>query len=421
MSYEFQTVTKINLPLILQLLGLLCFVLLDPYIHKNNRKNLIIVVLLAGVLLIQNQFEFILENKGYNMLRTLNSVVGYCVRPMIIVFFMKIANKDLDLRFQWFLILINTLIYMTSFFTDLTFGYSANGSFHRGPMGYTCHVISVILLLLLLKQAVFSDSQPAYKMDKIVPIVCTLLVFGALELDSRVQKEYHVSYLTIIIVSCLVYYYVWLHFRFEREHEQAMMAEQRIQIMMSQIQPHFLFNTLSTIQSLVRTDPDKAFDTLEQFGSYLRENIDSLNQSGLIPFRDELEHTRTYADIEMTRFPSIKMDYDIQDDDFMVPALTLQPLVENAIRHGVRIRRKGLVSVSTRKENAEHVIVVCDNGKGFDADMKFVDDGKHIGIRNVMERLKTMCDSEMTIESELNVGTTVTIRIPDRGKHEDKS
>ncbi len=181
---------------------------------------------------------------------------------------------------------------------------------------------------------------------------------------------------------------------------------------MSQIQPHFLYNTLSSIQALCLTDSEKAFDVTEKFGTYLRQNIDSLDRPELIPFEKELEHTRVYSEIEMIRFPSIRMEYDTPDTGFMIPALTVQPLVENAIRHGVRSVENGLVRVSSKKAGGFHEIVISDNGKGFDAAAAENADGTHIGIRNVRERLASLCCGTMTIESAENAGTKITIRIP---------
>ena len=186
----------------------------------------------------------------------------------------------------------------------------------------------------------------------------------------------------------------------------------RTQLLVSQIQPHFIFNTLSTIQALCRIDPDKAFDTIEKFGTYLRMNLESLGQPTLIPFQKELEHSRIYAEIEMLRYPEIHIVYDIRDDDFELPALSVQPMVENAIRHGVRGKYGGEVIVSSFEENGEHIVTIRDNGRGFDPDAVTDTEECHIGIRNVRERIETMCQGSMRIESERWKGTVVTITIP---------
>ena len=116
----------------------------------------------------------------------------------------------------------------------------------------------------------------------------------------------------------------------------------------------------------------------------------------------------------MVRFPQIRMIYNISDSHFNLPALTVQPMVENAIRHGVRIRQDGVVTVRTSFYNGNHVIMIRDNGIGFDPSTLETADAQHIGFRNVRERIEKMCGGTLTVESRLDEGTTVEIRIPDR-------
>ena len=182
--------------------------------------------------------------------------------------------------------------------------------------------------------------------------------------------------------------------------------------MMTQIQPHFLYNTIATFRALCKKDPEKAAQVADEFGRYLRQNLDTLDATGLIAFDRELEHTRLYADIEMVRFENIQIRYDIKDREFFLPPLTIQPMVENAIRHGVRIREQGLVCVRTYCEPRFHVIVIEDNGTGFDTGRQAKKDGRHIGISNVRERVESMCGGTLKLESMIGEGTTVTIRIP---------
>ena len=169
-----------------------------------------------------------------------------------------------------------------------------------------------------------------------------------------------------------------------------------------------------TIQALCRKDPERAYETTGKFGNYLRQNLAVMNQPNLIPLRKELEHTRTYADIEMLRFPNIHVQYEITDDEFQVPPLTIQPLVENAIRHGVRIREEGIVSITTRRIGEYHEIEIRDNGIGFDPESVKTDGQNHIGIHNVRERIEKMCGGTLTIESRVDEGTKAVIRIPRR-------
>ena len=249
-------------------------------------------------------------------------------------------------------------------------------------------------------------------MEKLIPIAnATVAVLGA-ALDFQSRASGTITFTELAMVFCCIFFYIWLHLQFVREHERALVAEQRIQIMISQIQPHFLYNTLTTIQALCLENPRKAAAITERFATYLRQNIDSLNEASLIPFRKELDHTLVYAQIEMERFPSVHLDYEIEDEDFRLPALTIQPLVENAIRHGVRGMAKGQVDIITNLLPDCHEIIIRDNGKGFSTRETPHQEGTHIGIQNVRERLQRLCDGTMTIDSEEGRGTRVIIHIP---------
>ena len=170
----------------------------------------------------------------------------------------------------------------------------------------------------------------------------------------------------------------------------------------------------ASFDMFIDIDPERASDIIGKFAMYLRQNIDALSQESLIPVRQELEHTRTYSDIEKVRFPSIRIEYDIQDEDFFVPALTIQPVVENAIRHGVRGKKHGWVSVSTYRDGDEHVISIRDNGVGFDVESLKDYEGAsdHIGVQNVRDRITDMTGGTYFVESVVGEGTSVVMRIP---------
>ena len=395
------------------LIGLTFVTIIDSFIKKEHKKILLIIVAILASLIAQNFAEFILWHPGQSItLRKFVSIYGYIVRPIVIVMFLYlVAKKNRLLYVAWGLIGINALVYLTATFSKIAFYISKDNHFQRGPLGYTCHIVSAILLAYLFFLSI-KECYNIRKLETIIPMFNACVVVMAIVLDAFVDYEMSIACLTIGMIVGTVFYYVWLHLRFVREHESALMAEQRIQIMMSQIQPHFLYNTLSTIQALCQTDPDKAFTVTENFGKYLRQNLNSLGQPNLIPMQKEIEHTRLYSEIEMVRFPNIHVEYDIKDEDFDVPALLVQPLVENAIRHGVRIREKGLVTVSTRKTPEYHIIVVKDNGKGFDINALPKMEETHVGLRNVQERVEKMCGGTMTIISRIDSGTTITIRLP---------
>ena len=428
----------LELTLVLQIAGVSFAVIVDPYIKRRHRRFMLYIIVLVTSLIFQNRLEVTASD-----LQTFYSVWGYIVRPVVIVLYIQIVISSGELAKEqeqrlaaasvsgkeakipwylspkpmWALVIANTIIYMTAFVSPLTISFDEEGHFMRGPLGYTCHIVSFILLVWLLFLT-GRQSNASRKLETVMPAVTAFLITVAVVADMNSSTSHLVTYLTITMVTGTVFYYIWLHLQFVREHEQALMAEQRIRIMMSQIQPHFLYNTLSTIQALCRIDPEQAFDTTEKFGKYLRQNIDSLSRTDMIPFDKELEHTQVYADIEKIRFPNIDVTYDIQDNEFMLPALSIQPLVENAIRHGVRIRDDGLVQVKTKRVEDYHVIRIIDNGKGFDVEKARQQDNTHIGLRNVKERLEKMCSADFRVQSSPGSGTRITIRIPASGQVE---
>lgn len=192
------------------------------------------------------------------------------------------------------------------------------------------------------------------------------------------------------------------------------LQESRISIMLSQMQPHFIFNTLNTIYHLCEINPDVARSTISSFSEYLRNNIDTLGQSEMIAFEKELSFVRTYLDIEKVRFDDeLEITLDIGATDFKLPVLTVQPLVENAVKHGTS-KKEGVAElyVSATETEDFYEIVIRDTGVGFDTESYESDGHKHVGISSVRQRLKNLCNGTLEIESERGVGTTATVRIP---------
>ncbi|MBR3016898.1 MAG: histidine kinase [Clostridia bacterium] len=402
-------------PLLLLLIGLCFTVLIDPYLKKNNRRVMLIIIALCIVLIVQNLWEHALANgPARPRFRTVLAICGYSIRPVFLILFLYIVQAKRNLWYCWALAGINAAVYCTALFSGVCFTITEDNHYVSGPLGDAALYVSAILMVYLFIQSI-RNYRESKKLEKWIPLIVAVMIVVSVALDFRVHSEMDqsVSFLTYAIVAGSVFYYIWLHLQFVREHERDLMASQRIQIMMTQIQPHFLFNALNTIRALYAKDPPLADQTLENFSSYLRQNLESLSQSDLIPIAKELEHTRLYAEIEMLRFPNVRMEYQIGDGHFEIPALTIQPLVENAIRHGVRSRKEGRVTVSTAREGGMHRITIEDNGVGFDAKQLQLSDESHIGIRNVKDRVEQMCGGTMILKSEIGQGTSVTLLIPE--------
>ena len=191
----------------------------------------------------------------------------------------------------------------------------------------------------------------------------------------------------------------------------AQLAQSRISTLMSQIHPHFIYNTLGSIEQLCELDPTKAAKLVNDFAKYLRGNFSELDNPKLIRVSKELEHTEYYISIEKVRFPDIEFIAEMDCCDFSIPALTVQPIVENAIKHGILKRPEGgTVKVRIYETDTSYCISVKDNGVGFD--VSELGQKNHIGLRNIRSRLEAMCAGTLHIESIIGVGTKITVEIP---------
>jgi len=192
------------------------------------------------------------------------------------------------------------------------------------------------------------------------------------------------------------------------------LTENKIAIMLSQIQPHFLYNALSAIAQLCDEDPVKAKQVTMDFSVYLRSNMESLNNKNLIQVEKELSHVKGYLNLEKAIYgDSLNLVYKIEAGGFMLPALTIQPIVENAVKHGIGKKEGGgTVMLSVCETDKEFLITVSDDGAGYDKANMPHDKQKHIGIENVRQRLKAQCGGTLEITSGSYRGTTAVISIP---------
>jgi len=220
--------------------------------------------------------------------------------------------------------------------------------------------------------------------------------------------------LMLLTLVALVFYIYHANHAKILQKKELELTQGRISVMLSQIRPHFLYNSLSAIRELCLIDPQVASQTVDEFAMYLRGNLDSLSITKPIPLDRELEHVETYLALEKKRFgDKLHIVHDITARDFLLPALTLQPLVENAVRHGVTKRTMGgTVTISTVETETDYVAVVSDNGIGFDPRETIQDGRNHVGIDNIRSRLASMCGGTLTIQSEPGIGTTAVIAIP---------
>lgn len=405
---------SVLLPLIVTVGALAFAIAVDGYFEKKQKRIFLLILGLVFLLITQNYAEMLTcAGPPQILLRTLLSILGYSLRPAILLLFFYLVEPKRNFWWGWVLVGLNAAIHLTSLFSHLCFWIDQNNAYQGGPLYCTCLVISLLLLAVLLLLTLRKSRHNPGK-EIWIPLIIVPLILGGVVLDGHVDYALQiVSFLTISIVVSCVLYYLWLHLQMVRTREQELRERQRMQLMISQIKPHFLYNTLGSIEDLCLSDPAAASEAVARFSEYLRGNLAMISADKMIPFKQELAHTRLYLELEQTRFKdALQVVYDVGCTDFFLPPLTLEPLVENAVRHGVRMKPdgRGTVTVTTRETEDAYEISVLDDGPGFDPSA-VPDDGKpHIGIKNVRERL-AVNGCTLTIRSAGESGTIATIRI----------
>ena len=196
------------------------------------------------------------------------------------------------------------------------------------------------------------------------------------------------------------------------DEKETQLTNSRVMTMMSQIRSHFVFNILNAISGMCKYDPEKADETVVRFARYLRNNINIMEDDKMLPFTTELQHLEDYVVLEQVRFGDrLSFVTDFEVTDFMIPPLVLQPIVENAIKHGITKKEGGgTILLSTWEENGNIMIGVDDDGIGFDTSQP--EKPQSIGLKNIRFRLHHLVNGTLTLKSEPGKGTKVIIARP---------
>lgn len=242
----------------------------------------------------------------------------------------------------------------------------------------------------------------------LIPILIALFILNVVVLNVVTTIALSLGISTLSLFAILLYDQIESYVRQQRE-----IANQRANIMVLQMRPHFIYNAMMSIYYLCAKDSKKAQQVTLDFTTYLRKNFTAIASENTVPFADELEHTRAYLAVEQVQFEdSLFVKYDTSYKEFRLPPLTLQPIVENAVKHGMDPEYAPLyISIKTRETNFGSEIIVEDNGPGF---LPADDYEPHIALANIQQRLEMMCGGKLNIYPRDGGGTVVKIFIPER-------
>ncbi len=387
-----------------------------------------------GALLLTDAFQLFMDtiawcfrgnvtDVGYHMVRFSNYMLYATNYVLIFLFtlyfldYVKLPDYRVgDIlkykKFMFHLLLIGLFVLTIGQVSDVFYGFTADNCYYRGRYWMTLMGIGFIgmfvdaIVLIAFRKYIVKDMFLCFLSYLILPFV-------AMVVQSLI---YGYSLMNLAVTISLIAMYIATRTIQSREliDNERMLGDMRIQIAVSQIGPHFLFNALTTIKFLCQIDPQRAAKAVDDLAVYFRGNLDALTSKECISFEKEIEHVKHFLVLEKERFRDrINIDWEIEETGFSLPPLTIQPLVENALKYGILKRIEGgTVVIHSERVEDGFKVVIQDDGVGFDPG-KMPEDGRsHVGIINVRERIQEMCGGRFDISSTIGKGTRCEIWVP---------
>ncbi|MBQ7504780.1 MAG: histidine kinase [Ruminococcus sp.] len=294
-------------------------------------------------------------------------------------------------------------------FTNVFYYVTPDNQFVRGPL-FPLWMSPLVVIMLLNIAGLFRRRKKLTKkvffalLVYLLPMTATMIFHMFFPVETII-----VSFMALF---ALIMFGLILSDNMEQYAiQQQEIADQRADIMVLQMRPHFIYNTMMTIYYLCKQDSDKAQEVTLNFTTYLRKNFTAIASKDTVPFSDELKHTQAYLTVEQAQHEDyLFVEFDTPHTRFRVPPLTLQPLVENAVKHGMNPDGDPLhIHVATLQTNSGSEIIVENDGQSFSPAN---DNEPHIALNNIRQRLEMMCKGTLTISERDGGGTVVKIFIP---------
>ena len=335
--------------------------------------------------------------------------------PMFTVYLLRTCGEDWRKSFLFRAVVVLWGIYFILLaiaqFTTIFYYVTPDNQYVRGS--WHSIIFAPIFAVMFLNLAAVIQRRNKLPKKYFVAFTIHLLPLTVTLLINNIIVETLLLVVLGLCISTLAMFAIILYDQIESYvGQQREIAHQRASIMVLQMRPHFIYNAMMSIYYLCAKDPKKAQQVTLDFTTYLRKNFTAIANEDTVSFSDELEHTRAYLAVEQVQFEdSLCVEYDTPHKNFRLPPLTLQPIVENAVKHGMDPEYEPLnITIRTRETNSGSEIIVEDNGPGFAP----VDDDcePHIALANIKHRLEMMCGGKMTIRPREGGGTVVNVTIP---------
>ena len=391
-------------------------------LKKNRRKdeNSLLSFFLFTMVHFTTYFAFVLIKQKFTsnaFIMTFYTIFYIMNNVEVILFYFylvnytKIHNKtkriiDIANLVLFGLIVISDIvnIFTRMYFTAVDGVYQRVPGFMLFSQIYQFVMLLICFILSIINKELNIRQKIAFSIYCALPLVAIII--------QNNMPGYAIAYMSLLVAVEILFLFLNVEKNIKIQEDEERLKDANIKIMVSQIQPHFVYNTLSSISALIPLEPEKAQKVLDEFTDYLRMNLSTLTETKLVPFNDELKHIKTYVDLEKMRFANrINVVYDIKAFDFNVPPLSIQPLVENAIKHGILKREEGgTVILKTYEQNDAYVVEIIDDGVGFDINDLDFKNNRHVGLNNVKHRITKMTNGSITFRSVPQKGTFVIVK-----------
>ena len=394
-------------------LGLLLVFFLPQMDRESRRFFLIFFLLLVGYTVSAAICQFSRTALLSQITLFTNSLFSSLLIPAMTLYLLYCAGRSWKRSPLFALVIVLWTVYFVLLvitqFTVWIYYYTPDNVYHRGPW-YPLLLIPLALVMAVNMIGLYRCRAALTRRQRIA-----FLLYFAVPLIYMLIQMFSYGLLLIVFGTSLAVLYMFIFLLTEQVErsfrQQQQIAHQRASIMVLQMRPHFIYNTMMSIYYLCKQDPDLAQQVTLDFTTYLRKIFTAIASEELIPFSEELEHTRAYLAVEQAQFnDTLFIDYNTSYVDFRVPPLTLQPIVENAVKHGMDPDSEPLhIVIRTSRTDSGSEIVVENTG----ADFEPADDSEpHIALNNIRQRLEMMCHGKMTITPREGGGTVVRVTIP---------
>lgn len=307
--------------------------------------------------------------------------------------------------------IVCSLVYASSIWNHWFFFVDENCTYHATEnSGISGDILLPIVVASII--IIIANRKHTSKRDTVLHLMylAANIILGFI--DVRYTVSFHYIAMTILVL--LIFVFIGLERDKQLEIKNKDLAISELNALRLQMNPHFVYNTLASIDGLVDVDPDEARQLIAKFTKHLRSSYLD-NSPSFVPFEKELENIKCYLAVEEVRFPDIEIKYNLTVMDFNIPPLTIQPIIENAIKHGIckKDDSAGTITISTYDDEKNNYIEITDNGVGFNSKKKKEKDGRtHLGIDNSRKRLELICNGSLDIVSIQSVGTQVLVTVP---------